>query len=428
MCDAPSSDVWGETTGVEAVAVRTGRRIDDVCRSIQRVILRDIGELGGDQFLVDILGNSVAANVQTVINALRYGIEGSNFEVPAIATEYARRLAQRNVPLEALVRAYRLGQTEFLRIALDEVLAIHMDAQASLMVAQQMMAKTAEYIDWVTERVIRAYSLERDHWLMQRNMLRTRHIRRILAGKDPENTSLDAAIGLPLLLRHIAVVAWLDADDADTDAYAQVELELRRLREYLPVNGEPLLMPADQATIWAWFPLFSDTTAENVAAAFNSLAGTGTRPIYYAVGTIESDGHGFRVSHARAQVVRNVILASGMGTRVGNFSDPRMSVTSLFAGDMDLARDWVSFVLGPLAEDDLETARLRETLEAFLTTGSNYTMAAEKLHVHPNTIKYRIHKARDKLRVRTNDGRIDIALALALCSQFGGAVLTVNGT
>jgi sugar diacid utilization regulator len=410
------------------VATRAGSRIDDVCRSIQRVILRDVGQLGGDQFLVDILGNSVTANVQAVIDALRYGIEASNFEVPAIATEYARRLAQQNVPLEALVRAYRLGQTEFLRIALDELLASHMDVQGSLKVAQQMMAKTAEYIDWVTERVIRAYSLERDHWLMQRNMLRTRHIRRLLAGEELGNTSLDATIGFPLRLKHIAVVAWMDGAETETDAYAHVELELRRLREYLPVNGEPLLMPADQATVWAWFPLLSHTTAENVAAALNSLVSTSHRHIYYSIGTIESDGNGFRVSHARAQLVRNVILASGADTRVGSFSDPRTSATALLAGDMDVAKDWVSFVLGPLADDDPETARLRETLEVFLTTGSNYTVAADKLHVHPNTIKYRIQKARDKLRVSTNDGRIDIALALVLCSQLGAAVLADSRT
>jgi PucR C-terminal helix-turn-helix domain len=84
--------------------------------------------------------------------------------------------------------------------------------------------------------------------------------------------------------------------------------------------------------------------------------------------------------------------------------------------------------LGPLADDDLETARLRETLEVFLTTGPNYMMAADKLHVHRNTIKYRIHKAQDKLLVTTNDGRIDVALALVLCSQLGAAVLTNDGT
>jgi DNA-binding PucR family transcriptional regulator len=102
--------------------------------------------------------------------------------------------------------------------------------------------------------------------------------------------------------------------------------------------------------------------------------------------------------------------------------------SALLAGDINLAKDWVSFVLGPLADDDLETARLRETLEVFLTIGSNYTMAADKVHVHPNTITYRIHNAQDRLRVTTNDGRIDVALALVLCSRLGAAVLTNDGT
>jgi DNA-binding PucR family transcriptional regulator len=94
-----------------------------------------------------------------------------------------------------------------------------------------------------------------------------------------------------------------------------------------------------------------------------------------------------------------------------------------------IAKDWVSFVLGPLADDDLETARRRETLEVFLTTGGwNYMMAADKLHVRPNTIKYRIHKAQERLLVTTNDGRIDVALALVLCGRLGAAVLTNDGT
>ena len=90
--------------------------------------------------------------------------------------------------------------------------------------------------------------------------------------------------------------------------------------------------------------------------------------------------------------------------------------SALLAGDINLTKDWVSFVLGPLADDDLETARLRETLEVFLTIGSNYTMAADKLHLHPNTIKYRIHNAQDRLLVTTNDGRIDVALARSFCA------------
>jgi DNA-binding PucR family transcriptional regulator len=55
-------------------------------------------------------------------------------------------------------------------------------------------------------------------------------------------------------------------------------------------------------------------------------------------------------------------------------------------------------------------------------------MAADKLHVRPNTIKYRIHKAQERLLVTTNDGRIDVALALVLCGRLGAAVLTNDGT
>jgi DNA-binding PucR family transcriptional regulator len=92
--------------------------------------------------------------------------------------------------------------------------------------------------------------------------------------------------------------------------------------------------------------------------------------------------------------------------------------------DVELARDWVAYVLGPLAEDDPDTARLRETLEIFLTTGSNYSIAAEALHVHPNTVKYRIHKAESKLPAKIGGARIEVALALVLCSRLGTAVLS----
>jgi DNA-binding PucR family transcriptional regulator len=410
-------------TGVQIVAARADRRIDEVSRAIHQVILRDVTELDGDQHLVDILHNSVAANVSTAVHALRYAIDAAHFEVPAVATEYARRLAQHNVPLEALIRAYRLGQTEFLRIAFDEARAVETNAAAALIVAQQIMDKTAEYIDWVTERVIRSYSVEHDRWLIQRNVVRSRHIRRLLEGRYPENNAPDAAIDFPLRMRHIAVIAWIDPACAEADALVQIEAELRRLRESLPMNGESLLVPADEATVWAWIPLLSHTTADEVTSAVDALSRQRARRISYALGTIESGGHGFRVSHVRAQLVRNMMLGAQTGNRVAAFSDPAVSVAALFGRDLELAKDWVSSLLGSLARDDPDTARLRETLAVFLMTGSTYKTAANRLHIHPNTVKYRVHKAEEKLQLPSSGGRIDVALALILCAQLGSAVL-----
>ena len=291
------------------------------------------------------------------------------------------------------------------------------------MVAQQVMATTAQYIDWVTEQVIRSYAAERDNWLMQRHALRTRDIRRLLAGESPANGSLDAVIDFPLRLRHLAVVAWMDDTDGGSDAYIRIDQELRRLTKFLPLNGESLRVPEDQTTMWAWFPLLPQTTADQVSTAINSLVESSTKRIFYSVGTIESGGHGFRVSHARAQLVRTVMLAARTDKPVGTFADPGMSVAALFSDELDRAKDWVSYVLGPLADDDPDAARLRETLEVFLTTGSNYGAAAEILRLHPNSARYRVTKARDILGVATFDGRIDVAVALVLCRQLGGALL-----
>ena len=71
--------------------------------------------------------------------------------------------------------------------------------------------------------------------------------------------------------------------------------------------------------------------------------------------------------------------------------------------------------------------RLRSVeLAVYLTTGSAYTTTADRLHIHPNTVKYRIQKAEEKLRVPSSDGRVDVTVALVLCEQLGSSVLALD--
>src|SRR3954465_14413310 len=82
----------------------------------ERLILT-IPELRGDDAVVNLLAASVEANVATLLHVLEHGIVPESVGVPAAAVEYACRLAQgdgplprpapRDVPLHALVRAYR---------------------------------------------------------------------------------------------------------------------------------------------------------------------------------------------------------------------------------------------------------------------------------------------------------------------------------
>jgi hypothetical protein len=68
--------------------------------------------------------------------------------------------------------------------------------------------------------------------------------------------------------------------------------------------------------------------------------------------------------------------------------------------DISEARAWVGEVLGPLATDSDNDAMLRETLALFLRERGSYKAAAEQLHLHVNSVKYRIQRAIQRRRRR----------------------------
>ncbi|MDO4665243.1 MAG: PucR family transcriptional regulator ligand-binding domain-containing protein [Actinomycetaceae bacterium] len=78
--------------------------------------------------------------------------------------------------------------------------------------------------------------------------------------------------------------------------------------------------------------------------------------------------------------------------------------------------DYVSYILGPLIEKDETYTGLLETLEVFLATSGAYTAAARQLHMHVNTMRYRVEKINSLLPVdlETLDGRGAAWLALRM--------------
>ena len=80
-------------------------------------------------------------------------------------------------------------------------------------------------------------------------------------------------------------------------------------------------------------------------------------------------------------------------------------------------------VLGPLSSDTDNDARLRETLRVFLRRGASYKAAADQLHLHSNSIKYRVQRAIDRRGRPIGDDRLDVEIALLVCQWFGRAVL-----
>jgi DNA-binding PucR family transcriptional regulator len=98
-------------------------------------------------------------------------------------------------------------------------------------------------------------------------------------------------------------------------------------------------------------------------------------------------------------------------------------VAAILAGDLTTARDLVTSMLGGLARDDEGVERLRDTLTVFLQENQSFVATAAKVHLHKNTVKYRVDKA-VRLRGRPlEEDRFDLELALVACRWLGSAVL-----
>ncbi|HTQ20804.1 PucR family transcriptional regulator [Mycobacterium sp.] len=402
------------------VASKLDDRLEAATRSIQQLVVTEITELTGDAQLVQLLRDTVASNVDTFFSAIRNGIPIEHIEPPTAALEYARRLAQREVSADALVRAYRLGHRAALNVVLDEIRAGELDPQLSLDVYEQMEAVSFAYIDLISQRVVATYEEERDRWLSNRNTLRVLHVRELLVDGDVDVDAATIAIRYPLRRTHVGIVTWC-GESTDGGELDLMERFVQRLAESVGAQENPLFISVDRVTGWAWIPLPAES---DVLAGIHRFAETATDAPSIAIGNPLPGVEGFRRSHQQAEHGRSVAIASGVATRrIISPDDPGLAVAALVGSNVDAASAWVGEVLGPLASDTESDERLRETLRVFLRTGSSHKAASEELHLHSNSVKYRVHRAVERRGRPIADDRLDVEVALLLCHWFGTAVL-----
>ena len=99
-------------------------------------------------------------------------------------------------------------------------------------------------------------------------------------------------------------------------------------------------------------------------------------------------------------------------------ADDHLAELLLHGGDATLATDLATRVLAPLGELRPKAAtRLRETLRAWLDHPGQVQAVAERLHVHPQTVRYRVAQLRELFGDRLDDPDARFELALALRSE-----------
>ncbi len=401
------------------ITSRLGDKLDDITSSVQKLLVADISELRGDEQLLQLLRDTVSGNIDTFFSAVRNRIPVERIEPPTAALEYARRLAQREVSANALSRAYRLGHRAALKFVLDEIRDSKLEPGLSLDVYEFMEAVSFGYIDDVSQRVVAVYQDERERWLENRNTVRAALVREVLAAAEIDIDSMTAAIRYPLKRAHLAVVLWC-RESAIGDELALMERFVNRFAESIGAQESSLFISVDRVTAWAWIPVPPDAGTNAVARLREFAAADGQ---CVAAGRPLPGVDGFRRSHQQARAAHTVATASGATDRQCTAaSDTGLALAALLGSNIEAASTWTHEVLGPLGSATHGDKRLRDTLRTFLGTGSSYKAAAEELHMHSNTVKYRVQRAVDRRGRPIDDDRLDVEVALSLCYWFDSAV------
>ncbi|MYR05229.1 hypothetical protein GTV32_02315 [Gordonia sp. SID5947] len=399
-----------------------GAELPRLGSNLHSEIAEAIPELRGDEVILELLRASSESNVETFLHVAQYDIPIESVRPPPAATEYAHRLAQRAISANALLRAYRVGQHVVLDWVVAEVARNEPDREVAFAAAQIVQQISFAYVDRVAEQVVAEYETERERWLANRNSVRTAMLNTVLSGRDHDVGAAEAALGYLLRQHHLGLVVWTVEEGGMPSELRRLESLVGAIGESVDAAGQALFLPQDGSTAWCWIPLGRTAHGQIDHDAIQRLteeAGPGVR---VALGRPHASGTGFRTTHQEAQRAHTVSSIAG-DIRVTTFDEPGVQICSILARDLDSTRGLVASALGGLAENDENTAQLRATLLAFLQAKSSYVAAAEVVHLHKNTVKYRVDKAIDSRGRALDDDRLNLELALTACQWLGTAVL-----
>jgi DNA-binding PucR family transcriptional regulator len=426
MCKNPQVDNEGPAAAelMARVAATVSRQAAAVSENVYEVILRDIPELHDDKAVLSLLASSVDSNVGTCLQMMQHQIELSAVRAPSASLEYARRRAQRGTPLTALLRAYRLGHTCFSDWVFRELARQTSDAPLLTAATLAMSRIVAGYVDQTSEEIVAAYTREREHWLRNRSAARAGRIRDLLSGQRVNVSATEATLGYRLHQYHVGLVCWAGDATASVDNITRLEHAIGHVAEKAGCSGDPVFLPRDESSAWAWLPLGLRDTFDAAAASMDGV----DDDIHFAFGDAAKDTAGFRLTHEQAVAAQAVALAAEPATpRSVAFSE--VAPVAMMLGSVDLLRAWVLTTLAGLAADDEHHARLRDTLLVFLRAGGSYKTTAERLTLHKNTVQYRVRKAEESLGRPVGEDQHDVELALRASHWLGSSVLRqVPGT
>lgn len=383
-------------------------------------LVTEIEGFGGDQPILDQLDAGATHNFSISMAILRHDVEIREVGPSEPAIEIARLLARRDIPITALEHAYRLYQETVVRWCLQELAVRSHNAAVTARAALEITTLVSAHVNLIAQQLLSTYESERDAWRLRRTASRTARIGDVLAGRAVDIGPTEDILGYHFDQQHLGIIMWTDTTGNTEDELAHFEAAALAIRDGLGLKARPLFEARDAHMARAWIPLGDENTLHEGKLA--ALQSRWTGPVIVSVGNVRSGIVGFARTYEEANSVRLVVQASDSSS-FGVVCAHELGAVTLLCSDMSAARSWVLDVLGPLAADDNAAAQLRDTLREFFRTGSSYAATANALHMHKNSVIYRIRKIEDQLGHPVREQRLDLENALHIAYWLGKAVL-----
>ncbi|WP_205697118.1 CdaR family transcriptional regulator [Conexibacter sp. SYSU D00693] len=373
-------------------------------RVFDRIVREVFPSRAQDEEFLAALDDSVHDNVQAVLGVIAGRLRISSAE-PLGAIALMDVLTRLGEPTSAVERGYRIGQWEIWEqwvVAATRVA----DGDDALLVELlvEPVRTLFDYIDSILMTVLERYEEHRRELDRERTHQRMLMLRQVLDGShEPPAAAVTATLHYDCLLTHRAVV--LAAADRST-----AERALERLRVALDASGA--LLYQESVGGWAlWLGRTAAASPRRLRALRHELAGLGLQA---GVSEPAAGIAGLRETlHQARQALR---IGQALEATTTWFADVQLE--ALLLDEDARATGFVRSVLGPLAGDDERSARLRETIAAWLETGSHVSAAAA-LGIHEHTVRNRLRQVEELLDAQLLQRRTELAVALRLQRVLG---------
>jgi hypothetical protein len=326
-------------------------------------------ELAGD------ISRVIEQNLRSFVAVLRSKTLPTAAEV-AFLRESAARRAEEGIPIEVVLTAYHVG----IQVTWD---AMTVGAQpedlADVMAVNALLLR---YLELITPAVAAGYlaqqqSISGDEHSARQSLLAA------LIGGEPAQAAADQA-GLRLPSSYLVVAfgfgAHPDETSADVDPLVAARRKLRRLRAELDRQvREPMLT---SLTTDGGLALLPERDRSWLDGVVRSMARAAAVDVTAGVVVAEPDG----VAAAAPCARRILAVARTFGRPPGVYRLDDVVLEYQLSCPSE-ARDRLAEMLEPLSGK----ADLLDTLRAYLRFGDRRTTAAQ-LHVHPNTVDYRLRR------------------------------------